>query len=115
MSFPKQINFESANPKGLTTEAQDWLERIRNEVEIFLLDEKTIQIKYPHDIISRISVVNIDDTIYRLDLIDKDDKFWTCNSIFPNVPWNGNHKFFQNMKGIRTAEPDKLTIKYENY
>jgi len=80
--YPKAIGFKCHNPEGLTADAQEWLRRLRNEVTITMLAENIIQIKYPADIVELIKTVNVDDTIYRLDFIAPDDRFWMCNCVF---------------------------------
>lgn len=94
-NYPKTINFKCADPKGLTPDAQEWLRRVKAEVKLTLLSKNVLRVDYPTDIVQRIRRVNVDDCIFRLDLIDPGDKFWTCHCIFPHIPWETKRVIFE--------------------
>lgn len=53
----------------------------------------------------------MDDSIFRLDLIDPRDKFWICNSVFPNLPADSRKLILENWgKSKRYEENGVLTI-----
>lgn len=111
--FPKTIGFESANPTGYTPAAQQWLRRIKDEVRISLPEKNVLRIEYPADIVKQVRCVNVDDSIFRLDLIDPRDRFWICNSIFPKLPADSSKHMLENWgQGLRNEENGVLTITY---
>ena len=112
-NYPKNIGFESANPTGFTPDAQQWLRRIKDEVRISLPEKNILRIEYPKDIVKQVRCVNVDDSIFRLDLIDPRGKFWTCNCIFPNLPADSRKHMLENWgKGVRHEDNGVLTITY---
>lgn len=111
--FPIEIDFECHDTKGLTPDARQWINRLKEEVKIKLLAENGIGIKYPPDIVKEIRTVNVDDMIYRLDFIDPGNRFNMCNCVFPKVPWN-NKEFMTKRwpHGKRYGREGCLIIRY---
>lgn len=110
--YPKKIVFEYCDKKGFTPDAQEFISRLEKEIVITMLAENVIRIDYPSDLIKQVRTVNVDDTIFRLDFIDKAERFLICGCVFPNVPWG--RKFMQTRwgHGKRTETPGSLTIEY---
>lgn len=109
--YPKKIAFECSDKKGLTPDAQAFISRLENEVVIMMPAENIIRIDYPADLIKQVRTVNVDDTIYRLDFIDKTEGFFrTC--VFPDVPWDREFMRTRWNHGKRTEAPGRLTIEY---
>lgn len=107
------IGFESTNPKGVTPDAQQWLRRVKDEVKISLPEKNVLRVEYPKDIIKQVRCVNVDDSIYRLDLIDPRNKFWNCNCIFPNLPADSRKHMLENWgKSKRHEERGVIVITY---
>lgn len=112
-NYPQSIGFESTSPKGFTPDAQQWLRRIKDEVKISLPKKNVLRIEYPSDIVKQVRCVNVDDSIFRLDLIDPRDKFWNCNSIFPDIPADSRRLMLENWgKSVRCGRPGHLEIVY---
>lgn len=98
------ISFTSPNPKGLTPEAQEFLKSLVEGLKMEMPDKDTLVVHYPKDLVKQVRVVNVDDTIFRLDFVDHKDYRW-C--VFPNVPWNNRKFFFNRFKyGRRKEDPD---------
>ena len=85
-NYPKTISFECTDPKGCTPDAKEWLRRIKAEVKLTLLSKNVLRVDYPTDIVKQVRRVNVDDRIFRLDLISPGDKFWMCKCVFPALP-----------------------------
>lgn len=116
MQTPNNISFESANPRGFTPDAQQWLRRVKDEVKISLPEKNILRVEYPADIVEQVRCVNVDDSIFRLDLIDPRGKFWNCNCIFPDIPADSRKLILENWgKTVRHEENGVLTITYPEF
>lgn len=110
--YPKSITFKCYDTKDFTPDAQAFISRLKNEIVITMPAENIIHIEYPADIIRQVRTVNVDDTIYRLDFIDKDNSYRMCNCVFPDVPWGRDFMRTRWNQGKRTEKPGSLTIEY---
>lgn len=109
----KTISFESANPSEFAPDAQQWLRRVKDEVKISLPEKNILRVEYPADIVKQVRCVNVDDSIFRLDLIDPRDKFWICNCIFPDLPADSRKHMLENWgKGVRKEDRGVVEITY---
>lgn len=111
--YPKTIAFSCSDDADLSTDAKIWLTRIKKEVHISMPMENAIRIDYPTDLVGQVRMVNVDDTILRLDLKDPCGRFWMCDSIFPNLPWD-MRRFMRERwsKGVRRQGDGCVTFVY---
>ena len=113
-NYPKSISFKVISPEGMTEDARKWFRRLREEVKMTMLAENILRIEYPSDVVSEIKVLNVDDSIFRLNFVDPEKKFNLLNCIFPYVPWNLNEEFFKDRfrKLKRTDSEGVLILEY---
>ncbi len=114
MEYPHQITFDPPGfLAGFTKEIQDFINRLISEMKMTKLSENVLQIDYPQEIVSQIRTVNVDDCIYRLDIVFKGHEGHRF-CFFPHAGWT-RENFFQNdrfMNVIRTPEKNRLTLTY---
>ena len=112
--YPKDISFSSR----LTYWAHyDCPVRIKKAIEgtkMVLLAENILQIDYPEELVEQVRTVDVDDTIFRIDLVLKGTQGLGRECLFPEVPWDRKN-FFKNKRfdnGKRTETPGRVTIEY---
>ena len=113
--YPKEITFDSAldqckNPDDLNS----GLRCIITNTKMTLLAENILQIDYPEDLIEQVRTVDVDDTIFRIDLIKKEPFWYSRVCLFPHIHWN-RENFFKNKRfdnGKRTETPGRVVIEY---
>lgn len=113
--YPKEITFGSAldrckDPNDLNA----GIRVIITNTKMAMLAENILQIDYPEELIEQVRTVDVDDTVYRIDLVKRETIGLGRICLFPHVPWN-HENFFKNKRfdnGKRTETPGRVTIEY---
>ena len=95
--YPKTISFRSPlDKKGLDcpAETKEYLQKVVDGTKFSMPSENVLVIEYPSDLVKKVHLVNVDDTIVRIDFKYAIDHF-LHECFFPSVPWTRKN-FFQN-------------------
>lgn len=113
--YPKEITFDSVldrckNPNNIP----DGIRATIANTKMALLAENVLQIDYPEALVEQVRTVDVDDTIFRIDLVKKETFGLDRICLFPHVPWK-RENFFKNKRfdhGKRTETPGRVIIEY---
>lgn len=93
--YPKRISYDGPRNMGSFFPAiHDLLQQVMIGLRMTHLDENVLQVEYPADLVQQIRLVDVDDTIFRLDFVltgHPENRF--C--FFPHTHW-GRKNFFKN-------------------
>ena len=112
--YPKNISFSSRLDwwahYGCPPKTKEAIEGIK----ITMLAENILQIDYPKELVEEVRTVNVDDTVFCIDLVLKGTQGLDRERLFPLAPWNRrnfflNHRFHD---GKRKETPGRLVIEY---
>ncbi len=97
--YPKTISFRSPlDKKGLDCpeKTMDYLKKVVDGTKFSMPSENVLVIEYPADLVKKVHLVNVDDTVVRIDFkYVTDHPLHEC--FFPDVPWTRKN-FFQNRR-----------------
>lgn len=98
--YPREITFRSplSEKRSLFPAFRARLESALSKTRFILLDENTLQIDFPQDKVRQVRVVNIDDSIFRVDFILVEDPAAMHRvNLYPDTGWN-HENFFRRGK-----------------
>ncbi len=113
-TYPKTVDFSSRLNWWAHYECPQKNKEAIEGTRMTLLAENVLQIDYPEALVEQIRTVNVDDTVFRIDLILKGTQGVDRECLFPKVPWTRKN-FFRNARfdnGRRTEAPGRVTIEY---
>ena len=113
-SYPKDISFSSRLNYWTHYDCPQKIKEAIEGTKMVLLAENVLQITYPEELVEQVRTVNVDDTIFRIDLVLKGTQGLDRERLFPDVPWNRKN-FFENKRfdhAKRTESPGRVTIEY---
>jgi len=113
--YPREITFGSVldrckNPDDLNA----GLRCVITNTKMTMLAENILQIDYPEELVEQVRTVDVDDTIFRIDLVKKETFGLDRVCLFPHVPWK-RENFFKNRRfdqGRRTETPGRVVLEY---
>jgi hypothetical protein len=112
-AYPKAIGFNGPRDLGSSTPGyRDVCRKVMDGMKMTMLHENILQVEYPAELVRQIRTVNVDDRIFRLDIVPSGHDTRLC--LFPTVPWN-TETFFRNgrfLKGRREETEGKLILVY---
>ena len=79
-----------------------------------LLTENVLQVDYPEALVEQVRTVDVDDSIFRIDLVYRNSNGLGRECLFPHVPWTRENFFFNRRfdDGRRTTSPGRVVIEY---
>ena len=113
-TYPKTVEFTSRLNWWAHYDCPQKIKEAIEGTRITLLAENLLQIDYPEALVEQVRTVDVDNTIFRIDLILKETQGLGRECLFPPVPWP-RESFFRNARfdnGRRTEAPGRVTIEY---
>lgn len=115
MQYPKELEVETPLSEfEKESDAPQLLKEVVARTKFTLLEENILQIDYPQNLVEQVREVNIDNWIYRIDFIYRDEPLSLKNCFFPKVPWTSKNFFRTGRfgKGKRTESENRIVIEY---
>lgn len=95
--YPKNISFRSPLDKkslDCPAETKEYLQKVVDGTTFSMPSENVLVIEYPADLVKKVHLVSVDETIVRIDFKYAIDHF-LHECFFPSVPWT-RENFFRN-------------------